>query len=97
MSPTITNISPHGFWLYDGSTQREHFLSFREFPWFSSATVAQISNVALEGRSVLHWPDLDVDLDFERIEHPDRFPLISDPQDRCDRSASGPRTAPRPS
>jgi hypothetical protein len=25
----------------------------------------------------LHWPDLDVDLDLERIEHPERFPLVA--------------------
>jgi len=25
----------------------------------------------------LHWPDLDVDLAVESIEHPERFPLVS--------------------
>jgi hypothetical protein len=25
----------------------------------------------------LHWPDLDIDLAVESIEHPERFPLIA--------------------
>jgi len=25
----------------------------------------------------LHWPDLDVDLSVESIEHPERYPLTS--------------------
>jgi hypothetical protein len=25
----------------------------------------------------LYWPDLDVDLDLERIEHPEKFPLVA--------------------
>jgi hypothetical protein len=24
-----------------------------------------------------HWPELDVDLDLERIEHPEKFPLVA--------------------
>ena len=73
----VTNISAHGFWIFDLSTSREHFLTFQDFPWFASASIAQIREIRLEGRSVLHWPLLDVDLDLERIRHPDRFPLIS--------------------
>jgi hypothetical protein len=25
----------------------------------------------------LHWPDLDIDLAVESIDHPERYPLIS--------------------
>ena len=66
-------ISPHGIWLFLG--YREAFLPFADFPWFVSGTVAQIRNIVREGASILHWPDLDVDLDLERIRHPERFPL----------------------
>lgn len=73
----VTNISAHGFWIFDAATSQEHFLPYQAFPWFASATVTQIGDVRLEGRNVLHWPLLDVDLDWERIRHPERFPLVS--------------------
>lgn len=73
----VVNISAHGFWLFDEASNEECFLSYVDFPWFATATVAQIANVQRQGRSVLHWPDLDVDLDFERIRRPERFPLRS--------------------
>ena len=73
----VTNISKHGFWLFEGTSQEEFFLSFQEFPWFAEASIAQITDVRREGTSTLHWPVLDVDLDFERIRHPERFPLRS--------------------
>lgn len=71
----ITNISQHGFWLFiDG---RELFVPFLEFPWFKNAPVGAILNVELPHPQHLYWPDLDVDLSVESIEHPERFPLIS--------------------
>ncbi len=36
-----------------------------------------ILNVELTHPQHLYWPDLDVDLSVESIEHPERFPLIS--------------------
>ena len=71
----ITNVSRHGFWLL--LEARELFLPFEHFPWFRSATVSQLLNVELQGPGHLYWPDLDVDLAVESIEHPDRFPLVS--------------------
>lgn len=69
----VTNISKHGFWiLLDG---RELFLPFEEFPWFRSATVEAILNVQRPHPHHLHWPDLDVDLAVESIEHPEHYPL----------------------
>ncbi|MGD1083576.1 MAG: DUF2442 domain-containing protein [Verrucomicrobiota bacterium] len=76
MSPTeILNVSPHGFWLMVAG--REHFLGFADFPWFKSATLAQLFNVELHHGDHLYWPDLDVDLDLERIQHPEKFPLVA--------------------
>lgn len=71
----VVNLSQFGFWLY--ALEREFFVSFSSFPWFRNATINQICHVELHGTKNLHWPELDVDLDFERIEHPERFPLIS--------------------
>jgi len=69
----VTNISRHGFWLLvDG---RELFLSFEEFPWFKSASVEAILNIDRPQPHHLCWPDLDVDLAVDSIEHPERYPL----------------------
>jgi hypothetical protein len=73
----VTNISAHGFWIFDEADQQEAFLSFKDCPWFLGATVGQIRDVQRQGRTVLHWPALDVDLDIDRIRHPERFPLVS--------------------
>lgn len=71
----VGNISTHGFWLLIGD--REMFLPFKEFPWFREARIAEILNVEMPSPHHLYWPDLDVDLSVESIEHPERFPLVS--------------------
>ena len=69
----VTNISQHGFWVFLGD--RELFLPFDEFPWFANAPVRAILNVERPQPHHLYWPDLDVDLSVESIEHPERYPL----------------------
>ena len=71
----VTNVSSHGFWLF--VEERELFLSFLHFPWFKDAAISAIANVQWPSRHHLYWPDLDVDLTVESIEHPERFPLVS--------------------
>ena len=71
----VTNVSSHGLWLLVGD--RERFLGFGDFPWFRDAPIGKVLNVELPAPGHLYWPDLDVDLDVESIEHPDRFPLVS--------------------
>jgi hypothetical protein len=68
-------VSKHGFWLLLGG--RELFLSFKDFPWFEDVPVRQLLHVELLHLRHLYWPDLDVDLSVESIEHPERFPLTS--------------------
>lgn len=68
----VTNISPHGFWIL--VDDREFFLPFDTFPWFKEATVSAISRVERPQPSHLHWPELDVDLTLDSIEHPERYP-----------------------
>jgi hypothetical protein len=74
-APEILNVSPHGFWLR--VAEREYFLSFDDFPWFKSATLRQLFMVELHHGDHLYWPELDVDLDLERIAHPEKFPLVA--------------------
>ncbi len=71
----VTQISKHGIWLL--LEEKEHFLSFDKFPWFKNAPVSAIQNVELLNECHLYWPDLDVDLAVESIEHPERFPLVA--------------------
>ncbi len=71
----VTNVSTHGFWLL--LADRELFVPFAEFPWFKDAPIGAVLKVELLSPRHLYWPDLDVDLDVESIEHPERFPLIS--------------------
>ncbi len=73
----VVQVSNQGFWLFLPATCKEYFLSFRQFPWFRNASYAQLSQVVVERGHILTWPELDVDLDLERIENPERFPLIA--------------------
>ena len=69
----VTNISAHGVWLL--AHDKELFMSYENFPWFKNQTVKSIINVEEQSPSHFYWPELDVDLTEEIIEHPERFPL----------------------
>lgn len=71
----VTNISRHGFWLLlDG---HELFLPFDQFPWFKKAPVEAILRLERPAPRHLYWPELDVDLSLDSIEHPERYPLTA--------------------
>jgi hypothetical protein len=71
----VTNVSTHGFWIFVG--ERELFVSFRDFPWFKEASIGAVTHVELRSPHHLYWPELDVDLAVESIEHPGKYPLVS--------------------
>lgn len=68
----VTNISSHGVWLLTRS--QELFMSYQDFPWFADVPVGKILCVEEPTPSHFYWPDLDIDLTAEMIEHPQRFP-----------------------
>jgi len=72
----VTNISKHGFWVYLAG--RELFADFAEFPWFAQAPVSKVLGVEWPSPDHLRWPELDIDLSVESLEHPERFPLHFD-------------------
>jgi hypothetical protein len=72
-SVEVTHISKSGVWLLAGG--KELFMSYEDFPWFREAPVKSILNVDEPSPNHFYWPDLDVDLTSEIIEHPERFPL----------------------
>ena len=69
----VTHVSRYGVWLLAGD--RELFMPYDDFPWFKEAPIGKILNVEEPTPGHLYWPDLDVDLGVESIEHPERFPL----------------------
>jgi hypothetical protein len=71
----VTSVSSHGLWLWLGD--REVFLSYEEFPWFKEVPVGQLFNVKRLTKDHLHWPDLDVDIHVDSIDHPEKYSLVS--------------------
>jgi hypothetical protein len=69
----VANISIHGIWIHVRG--REYFMSHDEYPWFRDATIAQLQNVKLLRGHHLQWPDLDVDLELDSLDSPERYPL----------------------
>lgn len=71
----VTNISSHGVWLL--SHDQELFMPYDEFPWFKDQPVKVIMNIEEPSPGHFYWPDIDVDLTQEIIEHPERFPNMA--------------------
>ena len=71
----VTNISLHGFWLL--AHGEELFLSYESFPWFKNRSIRDITNIIEESPGHFYWPDLDVDLTYDSILNPEKFPLKS--------------------
>lgn len=71
----VTNISTHGIWLLTHT--KELFISYEDFPWFKDQSVKSIINVEEQSPGHFYWPEIDVDVTEEIIEHPERFPLKS--------------------
>jgi Protein of unknown function (DUF2442) len=73
--PEITHVSAHGLWLI--VDDEEHHLPFAFFPWFKSATIAQLSVIERPSENHFYWPELDIDLALDSIKHPENYPLIA--------------------
>ena len=69
----VSHISSHGIWLLAGD--KEYFMPYEKFPWFKDAAIEAVLKVEEPSPGHFFWPDLDVDLTPEIIEHPERFPL----------------------
>lgn len=70
----VSNISRQGVWVLVKG--REYFLSYQRCPWFKKASASQLRQVALSRGKYLRWKELDVDLELESLEHPEKYPLI---------------------
>ncbi|MCJ7784304.1 MAG: DUF2442 domain-containing protein [Desulfobacterales bacterium] len=73
ISVSVENITPFGIWLY--LKEKEYFLNYKDFPYFRNQTLASIQNIHLLHGYHLYWPDLDVDLEIDNLENPEKYPL----------------------
>ena len=76
ISVSVENITPFGIWLW--VKEKEYFLSYKDYPYFKNQTLGSIQNVQLLHGYHLYWPDLDVDLEIDNLENPEKYPLKSE-------------------
>ena len=75
ISVSVENISPFGIWMLIKG--KEYFLNYHDYPCFKEQTVKSIRNVKLLHGFHLYWPEIDVDLEIDNLDHPERYPLKS--------------------
>jgi len=75
ISVSVENITPFGLWMLVKG--KEYFLTYQDYPYFKDQTIKSIQNVKLLHGFHLHWPDLDVDLEIDNLENPEKYPLKS--------------------
>ena len=73
----VTEINNQGITLR--VENRHLFIPYAEFPWFEGQPAHKVKNVVEPSPGRFHWPDLDVDLSENIINHPERYPLRFDP------------------
>ncbi|MHB1336215.1 MAG: DUF2442 domain-containing protein [Candidatus Humimicrobiaceae bacterium] len=72
---SVENITPFGIWVFVKG--KEYFLSYEDYPYFKEQTLSSIQNVQLLHGYHLYWHDLDIDLEVNNLEHPEKYPLKS--------------------
>jgi len=86
-SVSVENITPSGIWLFVEG--KEYFLSYQDYPYFRDQVLSAIQDVQLLHGYHLYWPQLDVDLEIDNLEHPEKYPLRSAVRPRQSRRAAG--------
>jgi len=69
----VTNVSSDGVWLL--IVDKEFFIPYDEFPWFKEVPIGKILKGEEQTPGHFYWPELDIDLGIESIEHPEQFPI----------------------
>lgn len=70
---SVKNVTPFGIWLFVNN--KEYFLNYNEYPYFKDQIISAIQNVSLRHGFHLYWPKLDVDLEIDNLENPEKYPL----------------------
>ncbi len=74
LASSVTNISSVGFWII--ANQKEYFISFKDYPYFKKATIDSVFNVKFISPRQFYWPDIDVDIELDALESPEKFKLL---------------------
>ena len=93
ISVSVENITPFGIWLY--VKEKEYFLSYQDYPYFEDQTLNSIQNVQLLHGYHLYWPELDVDLELDNLENPEKYSLKSGIKPHLTNQSSRPTAARR--
>jgi hypothetical protein len=75
ISVSVENITAFGIWLFVKG--KEYFLDYRIYPYFQNQIIDSVRNVRLLHGFHLYWPELDVDLEIDNLENPEKYPLRS--------------------
>jgi hypothetical protein len=75
ISVSVENITPFGIWIL--VKEKEYFLSYKDYPYFIDQKLNAIQNVQMLHGYHLYWPELDVDLEIDNLENPEKYPLKS--------------------
>lgn len=67
MLAEVTHITANGVWILTG--HKELFMPYDEFPLFKDDAVSQIIRIEEPQPGHFYWPELDVYLTAEIIEH----------------------------
>ena len=70
---SVENITPFGVWMFVNG--KEYYLDYKQYPFFQDQTLKSIQNVTLSNGSHLYWPELDIDLEVDNLENPEKYPL----------------------
>jgi len=73
-SASVLMINAQGIML--SVLDHDYFLSYNRIPWMQDAPIRSVLNVQMSGPEAIEWPDLDVDLEIESLQHPERYPLV---------------------
>jgi hypothetical protein len=73
ISVSVENITSLGVWLYVKG--KEYFLDYETYPYFKHQPVDAIQDVKLLHGFHILWPALDVDLEIDNLENPEKYPI----------------------
>jgi hypothetical protein len=74
LNNSVTGIGNTGLWVI--CEDKEYFIPFNDYPALKNASIDNIFNLITVSPKQLYWPDIDIDIEIDALETPDRFPLI---------------------
>ena len=70
-SPELLTVDPLGITIRFNAV--EYRLPYAGFPWFEYCPITELKNITGD-RWGVYWPDADIDLSIESLEHPEKHP-----------------------